>query len=64
MDDTIINARLHTVDLATMDEEGYINLTARKKEIIKVGERRVSLKEIEKIIVSMPKVINCIIEAL
>ena len=59
----LINGWLHTGDLATMDEEGYIYLTARKKEIIKVGGRRVSPKEVEEVIVSMPEVIDCIIEA-
>lgn len=56
---TIRDRWLHTGDLATVDEEGYIFLTARKKEIIKVGGRRVSPKEIEDVIVSMPEVIDC-----
>ncbi len=60
---TLVNGWLHTGDLATVDEEGYIYLTARKKEIIKVGGRRVSPKEIEEVIVSMPEVIDCSIEA-
>ena len=54
---------LHTGDLATVDDEGYLYLTARKKEIIKVGGRRVSPKEIEEVIVSMPEVVDCSIEA-
>lgn len=58
------NGWLHTGDLASVDEEGYIYLTARKKEIIKVGGRRVSPKEIEEVIVSMPEVVDCTIEAL
>jgi long-chain acyl-CoA synthetase len=56
---TIVNGWLRTGDLATVDTEGYIYLTARKKEIIKVGGRRISLKEIEDVIVSMPEVIDC-----
>lgn len=60
---TIKNGWLHTGDLATVDEEGYIFLTARKKEIIKVGGRRISPKEIEDVIVSMPEVVDCSIEA-
>jgi len=60
---TLINGWLHTGDLATVDEEGFIYLTARKKEIIKVGGRRVSPKEIEDVIVSMPEVVDCNIEA-
>ncbi|MBN1414624.1 MAG: acyl--CoA ligase [Bacteroidales bacterium] len=60
---TIRNGWLHTGDLATVDDEGFIYLTARKKEIIKVGGRRVSPKEIEEVIVSMPEIIDCSIEA-
>jgi long-chain acyl-CoA synthetase len=59
---TLKNGWLHTGDLATVDEEGFIYLTARKKEILKVGGRRVSPKEIEEVIVSMPDVIDCSIE--
>lgn len=61
---TIRDGWLHTGDLATVDQEGYIFLTARKKEIIKVGGRRVSPKEIEDVIVSMPEVIDCSIVGL
>ena len=61
---TLKNGWLYTGDLATVDEDGYIYLTARKKEIIKVGGRRVSPKEIEEVIVSMPEVIDCSIEAI
>lgn len=60
---TLKNGWLHTGDLATVDEEGFIFLTARKKEIIKSGGRRISPKEIEEVIVSMPEVIDCTIES-
>ncbi len=50
---------LHTGDLAYRDEEGYFYLTARKKEIIKVGGRRISPKEIEEVIVTIPGVVDC-----
>jgi acyl-CoA synthetase (AMP-forming)/AMP-acid ligase II len=61
---TLNNGWLHTGDLASMDDEGYLYLSARIKEIIKVGGRRVSPKEIEEVIVSMPEVIDCTIEAI
>lgn len=59
---TLRDGWLHTGDLATVDEEGYIFLTARKKEIIKVGGRRVSPKEIESVIFTMHEVVDCNIE--
>ena len=62
--DAIKKGWLYTGDLATVDEDGYIYLTARKKEIIKVGGKRVSPKEIEEIIVMMTGVIDCTVEAI
>ncbi|HKL71879.1 MAG TPA: AMP-binding protein, partial [Marinilabiliaceae bacterium] len=53
---------LHTGDLAKIDEDGFIYHAARKKEIIKVGGRRVSPKEIEEVIVSIPGVVDCTVE--
>ncbi len=60
---TIKDGWLYTGDLATVDKDGYIFHAARKKEIIKVGGKRVSPKEIEEVIVSMPGVIDCTIMA-
>lgn len=53
---------LYTGDLGTVDEDGYIYLTARKKEIIKVRGKRISPKEIEAVILEIPEVIDCTIE--
>ncbi|SMO66479.1 Acyl-CoA synthetase (AMP-forming)/AMP-acid ligase II [Saccharicrinis carchari] len=58
------NGWLYTGDLATLDEEGFIYHAARKKEIIKVGGRRVSPKEIEEVIVSIPGVVDCTIKSI
>jgi long-chain acyl-CoA synthetase len=54
---------LHTGDIATVDEEGYIFIQSRKKEIIKVRGIRISPKEIEEVIVTYPGVIDCTIQA-
>ncbi len=61
---TIRDGWLYTGDMATVDEEGYIYLTARKKEIIKVGGYRISPKEIEEVIVMVTGVIDCTVKAI
>ncbi len=59
---TLRNGWLYTGDLGTVDEDGYIYLTARKKEIIKVRGKRISPKEIEAVILEIPEVIDCSVE--
>ena len=61
--ETIKDGWLYTGDLARVDEDGFIYHAARKKEIIKVGGRRVSPKEIEEVIVSIPGIVDCTINA-
>ena len=55
---------LWTGDLGTVDEEGFIYLTARAKEIIKVRGKRISPKEIESVILQIPEVVDCSIEGI
>jgi long-chain acyl-CoA synthetase len=55
---------LHTGDLAYRDKDGFFFHTARRKEIIKVGGRRISPKEIEEVIVTFPGVVDCSISAI
>jgi acyl-CoA synthetase (AMP-forming)/AMP-acid ligase II len=52
------NGRLFTGDLARRDEDGYIYVVSRKKEIIKAGGNRVSAKEIEERILENDKVLE------
>jgi long-chain acyl-CoA synthetase len=59
---TIRDGWLYTGDLGTVDADGYIYLTARKKEIIKVRGKRISPKEIEAVILEITEVIDCSIE--
>jgi acyl-CoA synthetase (AMP-forming)/AMP-acid ligase II len=61
---TIRNGWLYTGDLGTVDEDGYIYLTARKKEIIKVRGKRISPKEIEAVILELTEVIDCSVEGI
>jgi len=58
------NGWLYTGDLALVDEDGYIFIQSRKKEIIKVGGVRISPQEIEEVIVTYPGVIGCTIESI
>jgi acyl-CoA synthetase (AMP-forming)/AMP-acid ligase II len=55
---------LWTGDLGEVDSEGYIYLTARKNEIIKVRGKRISPKEIEAVILQLPEVVDCSIEGI
>jgi long-chain acyl-CoA synthetase len=55
---------LYTGDMAKVDQDGFIYLVSRKKEIIKVGGNRVSPKEIEEIILSFSEVVDCTIEGI
>ena len=50
---------LKTGDLARVDNDGFIYLLGRKKEILKVGGKRVSPKEIEEVILQISQVIDC-----
>lgn len=60
---TVCNGWLYTGDMATIDNDGYIFLSARKKEIMKIGGRRISPKEIEAIIYMIPGIIDCSVKA-
>jgi acyl-coenzyme A synthetase/AMP-(fatty) acid ligase len=53
------NGWLYTGDMAGKDSDGFLYLYARKKEIMKVGGKRVSPKEIEEVILSIPYVLSC-----
>ena len=58
------NGWLFTGDIGTVDKDGYIYLTARKKEIIKVRGKRISPKEIEAVILEITEVIDCSVEGI
>jgi acyl-CoA synthetase (AMP-forming)/AMP-acid ligase II len=61
---TIRNGWLFTGDLARIDNEGYIYIQSRKKEIVKVGGVRISLQEIEEAIACFPGIIGCSVESM
>ncbi len=49
---------MHTGDLATIDEEGYINIVGRIKDMIIRGGENIYPKEIEAFLLTHPKVNN------
>jgi long-chain acyl-CoA synthetase len=61
---TLKNGWLYTGDLGTVDDDGFIFLSARKKEIIKVRGKRISPKEIEAVILEISEVIDCLVEGI
>lgn len=50
---------LHTGDLATMDEDRYIYIVDRKKDIIKSGGVQIWPREVEDVIYTHPAVLHC-----
>jgi fatty-acyl-CoA synthase len=49
---------LHTGDLATMDEKGYVRTAGRLTEVIRKGEETIFPTEIEEVLFSHPKISN------
>lgn len=52
------DGRLHTGDLGYIDADGFIYIVEREREMIKAGGNRVSAKEVEDTIASLPHVIE------
>ncbi len=50
---------LYTGDLGFIDSDGFIFLNARRSDLIKIGGKRVSVKEIEMVILQLPHIIDC-----
>ena len=50
---------LFTGDLARKDEDGFIYIVSRKKEMIKSGANRISPLEIEDVVCQMAEVVEC-----
>lgn len=55
---TIRDGWLHTGDLARMDEDGYIYIVDRKKDLIIVGGYNVYPREVEEVIYQHPDVVE------
>lgn len=53
----------HTADLATIDEEGYILIVDRMKDMILSGGENISSAEIERVLSEHPAVLECAVIA-
>jgi fatty-acyl-CoA synthase len=53
----------HTGDMATMDQEGYIQIADRKKDIIISGGENISSLEVERVLYSHPAVLEAAVIA-
>ncbi len=60
---TIRNGWLHTGDMATMDEHGYVLIRDRAKDIIIRGGENISSVEIENALYEHPAVLECAVVA-
>jgi len=56
-DETIRDGWLHTGDLGRMDEDGYIFIVDRKKDMIISGGENISSKEVEDVLYTHPAVL-------
>src|SRR5439155_22569123 len=57
--DVLTDGWLHTGDMAVWDEENYIQIVDRKKDIIISGGENISSIEVEKAIFAHPAVLEC-----
>jgi fatty-acyl-CoA synthase len=61
--DVLIDGWLHTGDMGVWDEENYIHIVDRKKDIIISGGENISSIEVERAIASHPAVLECAVVA-
>src|ERR671926_177317 len=63
-DAVIQDGWFHTGDMAVIDEEGYVLIVDRKKDIIISGGENISSVEIETAIYTHPAVLECAVIAI
>lgn len=57
-DGTFRNGRLFTGDLGMMDEEGYLYVVGRRKDILKCGGVRVAARQVEETLLAFPGLVE------
>ncbi|MEE9599645.1 MAG: fatty acid--CoA ligase [Anaerolineales bacterium] len=60
-DAAIVNGWFHTGDMAVIDDEGYLTIVDRKKDIIISGGENISSVEVEKVIQNHPGVFEVVV---
>ncbi|HEY7099175.1 MAG TPA: long-chain-fatty-acid--CoA ligase [Terriglobales bacterium] len=60
-EDTLAGGWFHTGDVATIDEEQYVLIVDRKKDIIVSGGENISSLEVEKVLASHPAVFEAVV---
>ncbi len=55
-DETVVNGWLKTGDLGFLDDDGFLHITGRKKDLIKCAGERISATEIENVLLKHDKV--------
>jgi fatty-acyl-CoA synthase len=60
-DEVIIDGWFHTGDMAVVDNEGYVTIVDRKKDIIISGGENISSVEVEKVIQNHPAVFETVV---
>jgi long-chain acyl-CoA synthetase len=53
-----VNGWFHTGDIAQLDEEGYLYIRDRKKEMVKTGGENVYTREVEVVLLKHPKIME------
>jgi long-chain acyl-CoA synthetase len=59
--ETLVDGWVHTGDLGHMDEEGFVFITGRAKEMIIRGGENIGCQEVEAVIYDHPKVAECVV---
>jgi len=57
--ETLVDGWIHTGDLGHMDDEGYIYITDREKDMIIRGGENIGCQEVEAVIYDHPQVAEC-----
>lgn len=57
--ETFRNGWIHTGDLGSLDDQGYLTIRGRKKDMVVTGGQNVHAAEVEEIILKCPGVADC-----